>query len=335
MTPQDAADVSPRQAPAWHTLSVEQAIDHLATRLTGLDSAEATRRMDRYGPNELQTVDTQSAWRTFVAQFQNALILILLGATAVSGFLGHTLEAIVITVIVLFAVLLGFIQEHRAGRALEALRRMGAPSARALRDGQESVLPARELVPGDVVLLRAGDRVPADARVTDAISLAVDEAALTGESAPVQKTSGAPRRCRSFARRSHQHDLRRHARRPGSRTCRHRRDRHVNGVRAHRDDGGNGRGRSYSPSGQSRSTGLDSGQSSLGRRGACRTDWSRARPSGARDVPVRHRAGRRGGSRGPARSGHDLIGDRRATDGEASMRSCGGCRSSRRSEARP
>src|SRR5262245_54233020 len=157
--------------------------------MTGLASDEAGRRLAAHGPNELQALSTQSAWHTFFAQFQNALILILLAATIVSGFLGHTLEAIVITVIVLFAVLLGFIQEYRAGRALEALRRMAAPSAHVLRDGQETAIPARDLVPGDVVLLRAGDRIPADARVTEAVNLAVDEAALTGESAAVQKTA--------------------------------------------------------------------------------------------------------------------------------------------------
>ena len=123
--------------------------------------------------------------------FRSVLILILLAGTLVSGFLGHTLEAVVITVIVLLAVCLGFIQEHRAGRALEALKAMAAPTAHVLRDGTESVIPARELVPGDVVILRAGDRVPADARVMQAVNLAVDEAALTGESAAVAKTTSA------------------------------------------------------------------------------------------------------------------------------------------------
>lgn len=174
--------------PVWHTLSVDAVIAHLATGLTGLASAEAGQRLHVYGPNELQALTGVSAWHTFAAQFQNVLILILLGATLVSGFLGHTLEAVVITVIVLFAVLLGFIQEHRAGRALEALRKMAAPVARVLRDTEETVVPTRDLVPGDVVLLRTGDRVPADARVTQAVNLAVDEAALTGESAAVEKT---------------------------------------------------------------------------------------------------------------------------------------------------
>ena len=163
-------------------------IARLATGLTGLASAEAWQRLHVYGPNELQAVKRVSAWHTFAAQFKNALIVILLVATVLSGFLGHTLEAVVITVIVLFAVLLGFIQEHRAGRALEALKKMAAPSAHVLRDGEEVIVPTRELVPGDVVLLRTGDRVPADARVTLAVNLAVDEAALTGESAAVQKT---------------------------------------------------------------------------------------------------------------------------------------------------
>jgi P-type Ca2+ transporter type 2C len=172
---------------AWHTMSVADVIEKLGTRVTGLDDAESARRRQAHGLNELQAFATQSAWHTFFAQFKNALILILLSATVLSGFLGHMLEAIVITVIVLFAVLLGFIQEYRAGRALEALRRMAAPSAHVLRGGEETMIPARDLVPGDVVVLRAGDRVPADARVIEAVNLAVDEAALTGESTAVRK----------------------------------------------------------------------------------------------------------------------------------------------------
>src|SRR5688572_14437613 len=175
--------------PLWHTLTTDEALEHLETTVAGLATAEAQRRFEAYGPNELEATSRESAWRTLVAQFQNVLILILLAGTIVSGFLGHTLEAVVITVIVLFAVLLGFIQEYRASRALEALKKMAAPNARVHRDGEEIVVPARDLVPGDVVVLRAGDRVPADARVVQAMDLAVDEAALTGESAAVQKTT--------------------------------------------------------------------------------------------------------------------------------------------------
>ena len=195
-TPPPDAVAPPREAindsgseSAWHTMAVAAVLQRFDSPPAGLASADAAERLERYGPNELQASASTSAWHTFVAQFKNVLILILLGATIVSGFLGHTLEAIVITVIVGFAVLLGFIQEHRASRALEALRQLAAPTARVRRDGQEVVRPAREVVPGDVVLLRAGDRVPADARVTQAVNLAVDEAALTGESAPVEKTA--------------------------------------------------------------------------------------------------------------------------------------------------
>jgi Ca2+-transporting ATPase len=152
--------------PIWHTVSVQDAIAHLATTSLGLSSGEAAQRLHVHGPNELKSLTRESAWRTLAAQFKNALIIILLCATAISGFLGHSLEAVVITVIVLFAVLLGFFQEYRASRALEALRQMAAPLARVLRDGEETVVPARDLVPGDVVVLRAGDRVPADIRLT-------------------------------------------------------------------------------------------------------------------------------------------------------------------------
>ena len=159
----------------------------LDTRASGLTGVEVQQRLEQWGPNELQALRTSSAWGTFLAQFKNALILILLGATVVSGFLGHTLEAVVISIIVFFAVLLGFAQEYRAERALAALRKMAAPTARALRDGLETVVPASALVPGDIVRLRAGDRVPADGRLILAANLTVDESALTGESVTVEK----------------------------------------------------------------------------------------------------------------------------------------------------
>jgi Ca2+-transporting ATPase len=183
--PQQLEDTDP---PRWHTLPVDEAMARLESGRQGLSQAEASRRLQVHGPNELQSLGRETAWHIFVSQFKNVLILILLAGTIISGFLGHTLEAVVITVIVLLAVLLGFIQEYRAGRALEALKKMAAPVARALRDGREEALPARDLVPGDVVVLRAGDRVPADTRLTEAVNLSIDEGALTGESAPVEKT---------------------------------------------------------------------------------------------------------------------------------------------------
>jgi P-type Ca2+ transporter type 2C len=174
---------------AWHTMSVEAAITKLNTAPTGLTGKEATRRLAESGPNELQVANKISPWSIFANQFKNVLIIILLIATSLSFFLGHGIESVAIAVIVLFAVLLGFIQEFRSERAIEALRKMSAPEATVLRDGEEIELSARELVPGDVILLRAGDKIPADSRLIEAVNLQVEEAALTGESVPVEKNT--------------------------------------------------------------------------------------------------------------------------------------------------
>lgn len=178
---------SPNGTPLWHTLSVEATFAYLQSAPTGLTGAEAARRLAVYGPNALQAVGRISPWSILFEQFKNVLIIILLIATALSIFLGHGIEAIAIAVIVLFAVLLGFVQEYRAERAIEALRQMAAPTATVLRDGDEVNIPARDLVPGDVILLRAGDKVPADVRLIEVVNLQIEEAALTGESEPVAK----------------------------------------------------------------------------------------------------------------------------------------------------
>jgi len=177
--------------PLWHTLSAEQVRDRLQTGETGLDSSEARARLARDGYNELPRADVVSPWEILAEQFKNVLIIILLIAVTVAALLGEVLDSIVIAVIVLFAIILGFIQEYRAERAMEALRRMAAPSARVIRDGREQTVPAREVVPGDLVLLAAGDRVPADTRLIEAANLRVNEAALTGESVPVSKQTAA------------------------------------------------------------------------------------------------------------------------------------------------
>jgi P-type Ca2+ transporter type 2C len=174
---------------AWHAQAVDAVLQTFATTESGLSAEEAALRLDSYGFNELQAFERSSAWHTLAMQFKNVLIVILLAATLVSGLLGHALEAGAIAVIVLFAVLLGFIQEYRAERALEALRKMAAPLGHVIRDGVERSIPSRDVVPGDLVVLRAGDRVPADCRITAAVNLAIDEAALTGESLAITKTS--------------------------------------------------------------------------------------------------------------------------------------------------
>lgn len=175
----------------WHTQSVDSVVESFGSSPGGLTAEAASLRLDAYGPNELQTLDRTSAWHTLTSQFKNVLVLILLAATLLSGLLGHSLEALVIAVIVLFAVLLGFVQEYRAERALEALRRMAAPLAHVIRESTERTIAAREVVPGDVVVLRPGDRVPADCRISVAVNLAIDEAALTGESAAITKSCAA------------------------------------------------------------------------------------------------------------------------------------------------
>ena len=177
----------PTEPPQWHTLASDAVFARLNARPEGLNSDEARVRLAERGPNELKAAQRVSPWSILIEQFKNVLILILLGATALSAVLGHGIESIAIAVIVLFAVLLGFIQEYRAERALEALREMAAPTAVVLRDGREVDLPARELVPGDVVLLRAGGKVPADVRLIEAVNLQIEEAALTGESVAVEK----------------------------------------------------------------------------------------------------------------------------------------------------
>jgi Ca2+-transporting ATPase len=171
----------------WHTLTAAEVCAQLESTPDGLTGAEAVRRLTEYGANELQAAHRISPWTIFLAQFKNVLIVILLVATVLSGFLGHGVEAVAITVIVFFAVLLGFVQEYRAERAIETLRQMAAPTATVCRDGAETEIPARDLVPGDVVIVRAGDRIPGDARLIEAVNLQIQEAVLTGESVPVEK----------------------------------------------------------------------------------------------------------------------------------------------------
>jgi Ca2+-transporting ATPase len=185
----DAVSTKSIDAPGalWHELTVEQTFENLKSTAQGLSGDEAARRLLEYGPNEIQSAGRVSPLMILFEQFKNVLIVILLVATALSFFLGHQLEAVAIAVIVLFAAILGFIQEYRAERAIESLRDMAAPTASVLRDGVEGEIAASHLVPGDVVLLAAGDRVPADVRLIEAINLQAEEAALTGESIPVEK----------------------------------------------------------------------------------------------------------------------------------------------------
>ncbi|MFH1032354.1 MAG: calcium-translocating P-type ATPase, SERCA-type [Chloroflexota bacterium] len=172
----------------WHNLESQEVLTTLNTSTAGLSQEEAKRRLGEFGPNELVEKKKISPWAIFLEQFKNFLIIILLVAVVLSAILGEVADAIVIAIIVVFAAGLGFIQEYRAERALEALKKMAAPTATVIRDGKETEVPARELVPGDIVILRTGDKIPADARLIASINLKTEEAPLTGESLPVEKT---------------------------------------------------------------------------------------------------------------------------------------------------
>ena len=172
----------------WHNLEIADVYASLDSKREGLSQEEAQRRLAHFGPNELAEKKKISPWIIFLEQFKNFLIIILLIAVALSAVMGEVADAIVIFVIVLFAAGLSFIQEYRAERAMEALKRMAAPTASVLRDNMEIEISSRDLVPGDIILLRTGDKVPADVRLIEAVNLKTDEASLTGESVPVEKT---------------------------------------------------------------------------------------------------------------------------------------------------
>jgi Ca2+-transporting ATPase len=172
----------------WHAMSVEDACDLQQTdHASGLSSSDASYRLEMYGRNELAEAPRPGIWHMLVQQFSNFIVILLVGAAIVSALLGEFFEAGAIMAIVLINAILGVLQEHRAEEALAALRKLAAPEAQVLRDGHRKSLPASELVPGDIVILEAGNYVPADLRLIETANLRVEEAALTGESVAVDK----------------------------------------------------------------------------------------------------------------------------------------------------
>ncbi|RJQ53857.1 MAG: cation-translocating P-type ATPase [Desulfobacteraceae bacterium] len=172
----------------WHTLSAVEALNRLGTDPDrGLESSEASGRLDRYGPNELEERGAKSAWRILGEQFTASMIIILIVAAVISALLGDSKDATAILAIVIINGLFGFRQEYKAEKAMAALKKLSVPNVGVLRDGSVQEVSARDLVPGDIVLFEEGTLIPADCRLLEHVRLQIQEAALTGESAPVEK----------------------------------------------------------------------------------------------------------------------------------------------------
>lgn len=173
---------------AWHSLSTEEVYRQLSTPVdSGLDAAEATRRLQIYGPNQLDEAPRTTFLRLLGEQFESFLVILLLVAAGISALLGEWVDSAVIMAIVIMNAALGVIQNRRAEESLAALKKLAAPEAQVMRNGSRRTIPAHQLTPGDIVFIEAGNYIPADLRLVEAINLRVEEAALTGESVPVQK----------------------------------------------------------------------------------------------------------------------------------------------------
>ncbi|HHT42027.1 MAG TPA: calcium-translocating P-type ATPase, SERCA-type [Firmicutes bacterium] len=172
----------------WYTASTAKLLKELRVNPSlGLSNQEAKSRLERMGPNVLVTAPPISPWRIFLSQFQDFMVLVLLGTVVISVLLGEYLDAAAIFAILFLNAVLGFVQEYRAERSIEMLGRLAAEHCRVVRDGHKTLIAAADLVPGDIILLETGDRVPADARLLECQLLSVDESNLTGESVPVSK----------------------------------------------------------------------------------------------------------------------------------------------------
>ena len=175
---------------AWHAMTADEVVKQLATNTeSGLDLGEAASRMQKYGPNQLPEGKKRGPFIRLLSQFNNVLVYVLLGAGFTKLMLSLWIDAAIILGVVILNGLLGFIQEGRAEKALDSIRNMLSAEARTIRGGETRMIPADQLVPGDLVLLESGDKVPADLRLTDVNNLRTEEAALTGKSVPAEKTT--------------------------------------------------------------------------------------------------------------------------------------------------
>lgn len=175
----------------YHTRDIRTVLESLDTSIEGLTEQEALKRLSEYGQNEIIEEKKISLLEMLLSQFKGFLIIILAAAAVVSALLGELADSIIILLIVIISGILGFLQEYRAEKAIDALKRMAAPTARVLRNGTESIIPAAKIVPGDIIFLQTGDGIPADSRLIETINLKIDEASLTGESITVWKKTNA------------------------------------------------------------------------------------------------------------------------------------------------
>ena len=188
-TPQ--IDITKTKDLSWHALGTDEVLRHLGTMIDqGLSEEEAQRRAQIFGLNQLAEKPPTSFLQMLWDQFNSFVILMLVVAAVISAILGDYVEAAAILAIVVLNATLGVVQERRAEQALAALKKLAAPEAHLIRDGKRKMVPSPQVVPGDVVLLEAGNYIPADVRLIEAVNLRVEEAALTGESVPVQKDAG-------------------------------------------------------------------------------------------------------------------------------------------------
>ncbi len=185
------ADNDKTNQEAWHALNTNEVLDHLKVQENGLSSAEAERRLEQYGPNQLKEAPRPGFLHMLWEQLNNFVVILLIIASLVSALLGDYVEAAAIMAIVVLNAVLGIVQERRAEEALAALKKLAAPDALVMRDGRRSSIPSYNLVPGDIVFLEAGNFIPADLRLLEAVNLRVEEASLTGESLAVQKNAAS------------------------------------------------------------------------------------------------------------------------------------------------
>lgn len=176
---------------SYSSISVDETLQKLSSKEAGLTDAEGSKRIQKYGYNELESKHKVSAWSIFFNQFKSFIVFILVASTIISALLHEVVDAIVILIILILNAVMGFIQEYKAEKSIDALKKLASLQAVVLRDGEQKKIDAKYLVPGDILVLETGEKIPADARLIEAINLKTQEGALTGESVPVEKQTKA------------------------------------------------------------------------------------------------------------------------------------------------